>query len=55
MVVGIGYRFGYKQSGDTAMLQELGAAAGMKVVVSELIGPATPGLVGKASNLPPPL
>ena len=47
VVVGEGFRFGYKAAGDTAMLQELGASHGMQVSIVSLVssgcaeGPAT--------------
>ncbi|KAK9840984.1 hypothetical protein WJX81_003782 [Elliptochloris bilobata] len=50
VVVGEGYRFGYRASGDTAALQALGAAAGLRVVVAGLVDANMPGLDGKASS-----
>lgn len=47
MVVGRGYRFGYRQTGDAELLRELGQQAGLKVVVSDLVGAAAAGRVGK--------
>lgn len=37
VVVGKGFRFGYKASGDTEALQTLGAQYGLKVSVVDLI------------------
>ncbi len=37
VVVGEGFRFGYKAMGDTQMLQELGAAQGMDVSIVSLV------------------
>ncbi len=37
MVVGEGFRFGYKAAGNTKMLQELGQAHGMDVSVVSLV------------------
>lgn len=50
VVVGEGYRFGYRAAGDTATLQSLGAAAGLRVVVADLIDAGVPGLVGKVRH-----
>lgn len=46
VVVGKGFRFGYKQSGTAEILKTLGTAAGLRVHVSDLVGAATPGVVG---------
>lgn len=40
VVVGEGFRFGYKASGDTSMLQELGQRYGIQVSVVQLVGSA---------------
>ena len=48
MVVGEGYRFGFRATGDTAALRELGAAAGLHVVVADLVDAGTSGANGKA-------
>ena len=48
-VVGKGFRFGYKQSGDAELLKTLGERAGLRVHVSDLVGAASPGVVGTAS------
>ncbi len=37
VVVGKGFRFGYKASGDTEVLQTLGAQYGLKVSVVDLV------------------
>ncbi len=37
VVVGKGFRFGYKAAGDTQMLQELGTAHGLDVSVVSLV------------------
>ncbi len=37
IVVGEGFRFGYKAAGDTRMLQELGAAHSMDVSIVSLV------------------
>lgn len=47
MVVGEGYRFGYRASGDSAALRELGAAAGLRVVVADLVDAGASGADGK--------
>ena len=49
--MGEGYRFGYRASGDTAALQELGGAAGLRVVVADLVDAGTSGTDGKARLL----
>ena len=51
MVVGEGYRFGYRASGDTAALRELGAAAGLRVVVADLVDAGASGADGKVRLL----
>ena len=51
MVVGEGYRFGYRASGDTAALRELGAAAGLRVVVADLVDAGASGADGKVHLL----
>lgn len=40
IVVGEGFRFGYKAAGDTQMLQELGAAHSVNVSVVSLVSSA---------------
>ena len=48
-VVGKGFKFGYKQAGDAELLQALGVKAGLKVQILDLVGAATPGVVGTVS------
>lgn len=48
-VVGKGFKFGYKQRGNADMLKELGTSVGMQVCISDLVGAATPGVVGNVN------
>ena len=53
IVVGQGYRFGYKQSGDAELLRSLGEGVGMSVKIIDLVGAKTPGIVGHVSEHAP--
>lgn len=53
MVVGEGYRFGYRASGDTDALRELGGAAGLRVVVADLVDAGASGADGKVRQSDP--
>ncbi len=48
MVVGEGYRFGYKAAGDTAALQELGSVYGVNVEVVPLLSSGPEGQVSSS-------
>ena len=45
-MVGRGFKFGYKQTGTADLLETLGTEAGLQIHVSDLVGAATPGVVG---------
>jgi FAD synthase len=48
VVVGEGYRFGYKAAGDTAVLKELGSVYGVNVEVVPLLGSGPEGQVSSS-------
>ncbi|KAF6266006.1 hypothetical protein COO60DRAFT_638565 [Scenedesmus sp. NREL 46B-D3] len=50
VVAGANYRFGYRAVGDSAVLQQLCAAAGLPSRLVELVGAAEPGAVGVVSS-----
>ena len=54
VVVGEGFRFGYRAAGDCDALRALGAAAGLRVAVADLVDAGEPGLAGKARAPPQP-
>ena len=54
VVVGEGFRFGYRAAGDCDALRKLGAAAGLRVAVADLVDAGEPGLAVKARAPPQP-
>jgi len=54
VVVGEGFRFGYRAAGDCDALRALGAAAGLRVAVADLVDAGEAGLAVKARAPPQP-